>query len=235
MAKTEGNGFYTGRLLTLNASSSDEYVKSIYDEWAESYDKVTTEAGYVAYKTCTPIFDEILRETTVNKHTDLRILDAGAGTGIVGKVLQDLGYTNIDALDISQKMLDEAKKLNIYKQFFCAPLSAEPIADIATGQYDALICVGTLTVGHVKPVALEEIVRIVKSGGVIGFTLRKDVYNETVQRDIYKETTKFGYREKMDEMEKEKKWKLLRCDLIDYHTTMDELRAKCYSLMYQVL
>ena len=72
-------------------------------------------------------------------------------------------------------------------------------------------------------------------GGVIGFTLRKDVYNETVQRDIYEETTKFGYREKMDEMEKEKKWKLLRCDLIDYHTTMDELRAKCYSLMYQVL
>ena len=40
MAKTEGDGFYTGRLLTLNASSSDEYVKNIYDEWAESYDKV---------------------------------------------------------------------------------------------------------------------------------------------------------------------------------------------------
>ena len=70
---------------------------------------------------------------------------------------------------------------------------------------------------------------------VIGFILRKDVYNGNVDRDIYKGTTKFGYREKMHELEKEKKWKLLRCDLIDYHTTMDELRAKCYSLMYQVL
>lgn len=82
----------------------------------------------------------------------------------MGKVLQDLGYTNIDALDISQNMLDEAKKLNVYKQFFCAPLSADPIAEIATDQYDALICVGTLTVGHVKPVALDEILRVVKPG-----------------------------------------------------------------------
>ena len=72
-------------------------------------------------------------------------------------------------------------------------------------------------------------------GGIIGFTLRKDVYNETVEHAVFKETTKFGYREKMDEIENEKRWKLLRCDLIDYHTTMDELRAKCYSLMYQVL
>ena len=40
MAKPEGSGLYTGSLLTLNVSSSDEYVKGIYDEWAEKYDKV---------------------------------------------------------------------------------------------------------------------------------------------------------------------------------------------------
>ena len=40
MAKPEDSGLYTGSLLTLNASSSDEYVKGIYDEWAEKYDKV---------------------------------------------------------------------------------------------------------------------------------------------------------------------------------------------------
>ena len=82
----------------------------------------------------------------------------------MGKVLQDLGYTNIDALDISQKMLDEAKKLNVYKEFFCAALSAEPIAEIPANQYDGLICVGTLTVGHVKPAAFDEILRVVKPG-----------------------------------------------------------------------
>ena len=40
MAKPEDSGLYTGSLLTLNANSSDEYVKGIYDEWAEKYDKV---------------------------------------------------------------------------------------------------------------------------------------------------------------------------------------------------
>ena len=40
MAKPEDSGLYTGSLLTLNASSSDEYVKGIYNEWAEKYDKV---------------------------------------------------------------------------------------------------------------------------------------------------------------------------------------------------
>ena len=105
-----------------------------------------------------------MRENFSSNPSKLRILDAGAGTGIVGKVLQNLGYTNVDALDISQKMLDEAKKLNVYKEFICAPLSAEPIAEIATNQYDGLICIGTLTIGHVKPVALDEILRIVKPG-----------------------------------------------------------------------
>ena len=40
MARPEDNGFYTGSLLTLNTNSSDKYVKGIYDEWAEKYDKV---------------------------------------------------------------------------------------------------------------------------------------------------------------------------------------------------
>ena len=40
MAKPESNGFYTRSLLTLNENSSDDYVKGIYDEWAEKYDKV---------------------------------------------------------------------------------------------------------------------------------------------------------------------------------------------------
>ena len=91
----------------------------------------------------------------------------------MGKVLQDLGYTNIDALDISQKMLDEAKKLNVYKNFFCAPLSEELVAEIANDQYDALICIGTLTVGHVKPSAFDEIVRIVKPGKKLRVCLYK--------------------------------------------------------------
>lgn len=125
---------------------------------------MTGEAGYVAFKTCTPLFHQLLQEINNDRTSDLRILDVSAGTGLVGNVLRDHGYRNIDALDISQKMLDEAKKLNIYKNMFCVALGEKPIPGIENHQYDAAICVGALTVGHVKPVALDEIVRIVKPG-----------------------------------------------------------------------
>ena len=53
----------------------------------------------------------------------IRIIDAGAGTGLVGEALAKLGYTNMDALDISQEMLDEAEKKKVYTKFICAPLN----------------------------------------------------------------------------------------------------------------
>ena len=52
--------------------------------------------------------------------SQIKIIDAGAGTGLAGEELFKLGYTNIDALDISQEMLNEAKKKNVYKKLICA-------------------------------------------------------------------------------------------------------------------
>ena len=46
-----------------------------------------------------------------------RVLDAGAGTGLVGESLKRLGYSNIEALDLSLGMLEEARKKNAYSAF----------------------------------------------------------------------------------------------------------------------
>ena len=75
-----------------------------------------------------------------------------------------LGYTNIDALDLSQEMLNEAKKKNIYKKLICAPLTERRISEIETGQYYAMISSGTLVIAHVRPEAVEEMIRMVKPG-----------------------------------------------------------------------
>lgn len=96
--------------------------------------------------------------------SQIKIIDAGAGTGIAGVELFKLGYTKIDALDISQEMLDEAKKTNAYTKFICAPLNEKRNAEIATGEYHALITTGTLVIGHVRPQALDEMIRMVKIG-----------------------------------------------------------------------
>ena len=97
------------------------------------------------------------------KH-EIKIIDVGAGTGLNGVELNKLGYTNLHALDISQEMLNEAKKKNMYQKFICAALSEQQIPEIETGEYDAMICCGTLPIGHVRAYALVEMIRMVKIG-----------------------------------------------------------------------
>ena len=95
---------------------------------------------------------------------NLKILDAGAGTGIIGEMLVKQGYTNVDALDFSPKMLDIAEKKNIYKRLICAPLSDVRIDQIQTAEYDVTLCAGTIVYGQAKPVALDECIRHVRPG-----------------------------------------------------------------------
>ena len=94
----------------------------------------------------------------------MKIIAAGAGTGLNGMELFKLGYTNIDALDISQEMLNEAKKKNIYNMLICAPLTEQRISEIETGEYHAMISTGTLATAHVQPEAVKEMIRVIKPG-----------------------------------------------------------------------
>ena len=94
----------------------------------------------------------------------IKIIDCGAGTGLPGVELNKLGYTNLCALDISQEMLNEAKKKNVYNKFICAPLNDQQNPAVKTGEYDAMICIGTLAAAHVKPSAMVEMIRMIKIG-----------------------------------------------------------------------
>ncbi|MBO1346685.1 MAG: methyltransferase domain-containing protein [Hormoscilla sp. GUM202] len=53
------------------------------------------------------------------------ILDAGAGTGMVGEALGELGYSKITALDLSSEMLEVARKKGVYQALYQGKLEAE--------------------------------------------------------------------------------------------------------------
>ena len=91
-------------------------------------------------------------------------MDVGAGTGLIGVELKKLDYTNLCALDISPGMLIEAKKKDVYNEFICAPLSGQPIPQIKSGQFDALISGGALHEGRVSSSAFVEMIRMVRAG-----------------------------------------------------------------------
>ena len=91
-------------------------------------------------------------------------MDAGAGTGQIGVELKKFGYADIDALDISQEMLNVAKEKNAYRKLICAPLSDQRTPGVETDEYDALVCCGTLVLAHVRPAAFDEMIRMVRNG-----------------------------------------------------------------------
>jgi ubiquinone/menaquinone biosynthesis C-methylase UbiE len=121
--------------------------------------------------------------------SELKILDAGCGTGLVGAILaSEHGAKHIDGIDISPGMLKIARRTAAYEDLVEVDLTKRiPRED---GSYDAVICVGTLTEGHVGPTVLDEFVRVVKKGGVVDATVLSTIWESHGFKDTVQELKK---------------------------------------------
>ena len=177
------------RVQWIYSSQDNKELSERYNEWAREYDAdLDEEFGWVGPKRAVDSFIQYVAE-------DARILDAGAGTGLVGKILAERGYSNLVAMDLSLGMLEEARKKNSYREFH-QMVMGEPL-DYTTDSFDAVISIGVLTVGHAPASSFDELIRIVKPGGHIVFSLRPDVYRDS------------GFKDKQDALVAEGKWKLM--------------------------
>ena len=106
----------TGRDVTIDATVH-------YDNWADSYNKELIET----YACCA---HKIAVRHFASEFTgaDLPIIDVGCGTGLVGQELATAGYTVIDGVDISDKMLSHAKETGGYRH-----LMSKMLNHLATG------------------------------------------------------------------------------------------------------
>ena len=178
----------TDRLKWLSSSRDKEELTEKYDNWAKDYDaELQRDFQYVGpQRTAEFLARYVSREA--------KILDAGAGTGLVGEVLAKIGYQNLVAMDLSEGMLAEAQRKNVYREFHQMAMG-EPL-DFATDSFDAVVSTGVLTVAHAPAGSLDELIRVTRPGGYIAFTLRPDVYEGC------------GFKEKQEALEAEGKWKL---------------------------
>ena len=143
-----------------------------------------------------------------------KILDAGCGTGLVGIELKKCGYSNIDGVDFSQNMLDLIPQ-GIYKKIEKVDLN-KPLK-FKTNRYDVVMCVGTFTYGHVKPQALDELIRITKNGGLICFTINEGIYEE------------YGFDNKIKVLTNNKLWNVKEFFKSDYIVNKDVNAWLCLS------
>jgi len=177
------------RVQWIYSSSDNKELEERYDQWAKDYDAdLDGGFGWLGPQRAVEFFARHVPKAA-------RILDAGAGTGLVGELLTRQGYNNLAAMDLSSGMLGEARGKNVYREFH-QMVMGEPL-NYATDSFDAVISVGVLTVGHAPASSFDELIRITKPGGYIVFSLRPDVYRDS------------GFKEKQDTLESEGKWKLV--------------------------
>ena len=161
---------------TLNASDSDE-LESIYKNWAKNYEHdVINLAGYVGHLITSELLISYLKKDKA------KILDAGCGTGLVGEFLFNNNFKNVEGVDFSEEMLSIASNKKVYQSLKLVDLTKK--LDYKDSVFDAVICAGTFTCGHVGPEALRELVRITKKGGYICFTVRKQEWEVSPYKEI---------------------------------------------------
>ncbi|RWS26921.1 malonyl-[acyl-carrier protein] O-methyltransferase-like protein [Leptotrombidium deliense] len=119
------------------------------------------------YKEIASNYDESFNQTR-----DSRILDVGAGTGRSGKLLNLLGYKNVDALDGCEEMLHHSQKLtNVYKNFITALVVVDQELPIAENTYDVALMSGSASPAHIDVAAYKQIIRVVKPGNLNWFII----------------------------------------------------------------
>jgi len=177
------------RVQWIYSSKDNKELEERYDQWAKDYDTDLDEGfGWVGPRMAVTYFSKYVPK-------DARVLDAGAGTGLVGELLAKEGYKNLVAMDISEGMLEEARNKGVYREFDQMVMGER--LDYETDSFDAVVSVGVMTVGHAPASSLDELIRVTKPGGYIVYSLRPDVYRDS------------GFKERQDTLEAEGKWKLV--------------------------
>lgn len=102
------------------------------------------------------------------------VLDVGAGTGLCGAVLSDLGVGPIDATDISAEMLEQAMRKDIYRDSIEADLTTG--LPVPRDSYSGIVSSGTFTTGHVGPGVFETLLRAARRGAQFALSINAQHY-----------------------------------------------------------
>ena len=180
-----------GPTAPVQAAMSHGYepdaLRRYYGEWAESYDVDMAGPGADSYGLPSSIVTTLeaagAEEPSITSHT-IDVLDAGCGTGLVGAALRACGYTNIDGVDLSPEMVEQARKTGIYRRLEAPFDLSIPPSEGWRQHYDLVTVGGVFTVEHVHPEALRCAAQLVRPGGVLVTSVRPAYFADTAYEAV---------------------------------------------------
>jgi SAM-dependent methyltransferase len=147
---------------------------------------------------------EVVDETDL-KPEELRVLDIGAGNGMVGEELVNIGVEKVVGVDI----IPEAKEAQlrdrpgVYDDYHVqdfTDVNDDLKKDLISNHFNCMTTVAALGFGDIPPIAFSEGFNMIDDGGVVAFNIRDKFIEEDASS---------GFSELIEELEKE--------DILDIH------------------
>jgi predicted TPR repeat methyltransferase len=127
---------------------------------------------------CGLLAQEVDRAASV-EISDLRILDVGAGNGMVGEILDRMGAGELVGVDIIAEAAEAAERdrPGVYDSYVVADLTNLPNrarAELEARDFNCLTTVAALGFGDIPPLAFAEAYNLITAPGWLAFNIKED-------------------------------------------------------------
>ena len=164
-----------GELDRAYDAMTPDAARAKYDAWADTYEAELMAGGYrLPWHMAAAFAAHVPRDCGP-------ILDAGCGGGLQMEPLHLLGYRGAVGLDLSPAMLEVAQAKGLYDRLIEGALG--DALPFETDQFGACLTSGTITPGHAPPEAFDELIRVVRPGGWLVYSMRHDAGQEPAYLD----------------------------------------------------
>ncbi|MEX0899874.1 MAG: class I SAM-dependent methyltransferase [Gammaproteobacteria bacterium] len=116
--------------------------------------------------------------------SEMRVLDLGAGNGIVGEVLKQHDVARVIGIDIIEEAREatDRDRPGVYDAYYVMDLcnmSDEQKDDVAAWSPDCLVSVAALGFGDIPAAAFLEAFNMVSDGGCVAFNLKETFFDRS--------------------------------------------------------
>ena len=154
----------------LSGIGNYDQTNKYYNDWSNTYDQTLLRWDYRAPKNSSKILKSYLQYKPKN------LLDLACGTGLFAeRMIRMFPSTIIDGVDISKKILAEARKKNIYRHLIYCNFDNE---FKFKEKYDLISCIGALTYTKNPYKLFCNIYKNTSKNGHFIFTQRLDLWKK---------------------------------------------------------
>ena len=160
----------------INGIGNYEQTNKYYDNWSSSYDKTLLSWNYkIPFKASAVLKSYLDRSPK-------RLLDLACGTGLFAEeILKIFPNTIIDGIDISKKILIEAKSKNIYSKLICSNFDTNLSLK---NKYNVISCIGAMTYTKDPIKLIKDVSKITHNNGFFIFSHRVDLWKKQKYSNI---------------------------------------------------